>query len=591
MKRISFALFFLYFYLPILAAPEQLPVDSDGLTNGLEDFPPPQRVIQITRCVDSLEERKTPLLRLSEFLDDMRSKARAWNDQPLLKHLAFYHRIKRIYQPITQEEFMNILESTINYYEDKGIQRYVAVCHFYIGNRFYEQEQYGEAFYHHARALALFDKVGIQHIPEIGKYLHRISLNYYYFRDYERVVELMRASISQPYYNTNLVVQRYNTLAMAYLHLNELDSAIRYFKHTQEVANSLHNETWITISAGNLGRVYLKQGRYEDALPLQMQDYLYNRNREYDPIVARNAAINVASTLQKLDRQDSVMYYLGESERLNRLVKSGNPMWGQQRDEEFYITYYGVLHDYYKTKGNTLVAYRYLDSLTKLTNETNLTYNKMTAQVAEDRLKIQQHVADLAIQQADKERIRFRLLGVIGIVVLLLFIMAMLYYLLRLRRSKERLHVEKERIIQQAAQEKVEAQLAQATLELKEYMHRLQEKNELVKTFRKQVEQLRNHTMNQSPQLDELTNRLAETKLLTPDDWNNFRQRFNRAFGGELDQLKLKHRDLTSAEERIYALEKMNVSTSHMAWMLGISPESVRKARYRLRKKIDLSVA
>jgi hypothetical protein len=93
----------------------------------------------------------------------------------------------------------------------------------------------------------------------------------------------------------------------------------------------------------------------------------------------------------------------------------------------------------------------------------------------------------------------------------------------------------------------------------------------------------------ENQQLDDLMNSLANIKLLTPDDWNDFRQRFNQAFAGELDQLKLNNGDLTVAEERLYALEKMNVSTPQIAWMLGISKESVRKARYRLRKKSTFS--
>lgn len=237
------------------------------------------------------------------------------------------------------------------------------------------------------------------------------------------------------------------------------------------------------------------------------------------------------------------------------------------------------------------MAYHYLDSLTTLTNETNLRYNTMTAKVAEDRLKIQQYLADIAVQHADKSRIRARLQLIIGVIGALALLLALCYYLLRLRHAKSRLHAEKQRVIQQAAQEKVEAQLAKATIELQEYMQRLQEKSRLMETVQAQIDQLRSHAAQQSPLLDELTNSLAETKLLTPEDWNDFRRRFNRAFDGELDQLKMRYRDLTSAEERIYALEKMNVSTSQMAWMLGISPESVRKAKYRLRKKIDQTAA
>ncbi|WP_257667099.1 hypothetical protein [Parapedobacter tibetensis] len=588
MKQIYIVICFLCLSL---AAQTQQPVKLNVLVEELADLTPKNRIIRASKHLDTLIVVGIPLQQVSQRIDSIQKLAHRWQDGELAGYLHFYDKMKRGFLPIPNNEILTVFDSTLYHFEKKGDLRYTGVCHYFIGQHHYERQQYGEAFYHHAKAQELFNEVGIANIIDIGKYLHVMALNHYYFRDYERVIQLMRASITLPPFSDNLDIQRYNTLGMAYKQLNQLDSAAFYFKRTQEVASSWRDTTWIHLAAGNLGSVYIKQGRYGEALPFLVQDYQYNQHRDRHPVLARNAAVDIAATWQKLHQQDSVSHYLRESERLNAVVRKGELMWKQQRDEQFYISYYEVLHDHFKAQGNTTMAYRYLDSLTHLTNETNLRYNKMTARVAEDRLKIQQHLADIAVQQAEKKRISARLQLVIGIVGSLAVILALLYYLLRLRHAKDRLQAEKEKIVQQATQEKVEAQLAKATLELQEYMQRLQEKNRLVKAFQMQIDQLRTHSAQQAPQLDELTNRLAETKLLTTDDWNDFRRRFNRAFGGELDQLKMKYRDLTSAEERIYALEKMNVSTSQMAWMLGISPESVRKARYRLRKKIDPKAA
>jgi DNA-binding CsgD family transcriptional regulator len=43
---------------------------------------------------------------------------------------------------------------------------------------------------------------------------------------------------------------------------------------------------------------------------------------------------------------------------------------------------------------------------------------------------------------------------------------------------------------------------------------------------------------------------------------------------------------VTEAEKRLLALTKLEMSNSEIAAMLGISPESVIKTRYRLRKKV-----
>lgn len=47
--------------------------------------------------------------------------------------------------------------------------------------------------------------------------------------------------------------------------------------------------------------------------------------------------------------------------------------------------------------------------------------------------------------------------------------------------------------------------------------------------------------------------------------------------------------DITNSEERLLALEKLNLKTPEIANILGVSTDSVVKNRYRLRKKLGIS--
>jgi hypothetical protein len=501
-------------------------------------------------------------------------------------YLKFYDKIKKTILPVASKNIVAEFNSAINYFEKRGDDRYAGASHYYLGKHYYDQRMYGDAFYHQVQARKLFNKVGLRNIPDIGKFLHLMALNYYHFGYYKEVVQLMLASIKLPAFNENMSIQRYNTLGLAYRQLDQLDSAAYYFKRTQQVAASLHDTNWVYIATGNLGSTLMKRGQYEQAIPLLMQDYEYSQYLDRHPLMARNAALSIAQAWQKLNRQDNALHYLSESRRMNSLIRDKNRMWKEQSDEQYKLTHYEVLHDYYKNKGKSRMAYLYLDSLTCLRNETNLRYNKMTNKLAEDRLTIEQQLTNLAVQEVEKKKIKWRLQLIIGIVGMLAAIISMLYYMLRLKQAKDNLLAEKDRALRQLAQERIEARLAEAHVELNEYMLRLEEKKNLVQIFQSEIDQIRTTTIGQSSQLDELKSRLVNMKLLTLDDWNDFRQRFNQAFGGLLDQLKMQYGNITHAEERIYALEKLNVSTNQMAWMLGISPESVRKTRYRLRKKI-----
>lgn len=521
------------------------------------------------------------------ILDSLYQDASRKNDTDLITYLHFYDRIKKGLQYSNKEESLQIFESATTYYENLGDHRYAASGHFLKGSTHFELQQYGEAFYHHAKALELFSKAGMNKIPEIGKYLHNMALSHYYFHNYQKVIDLMRMAITYPAYNQNLDIQRFNTLGLAYQHIEKHDSAAYFFQHANQVASTLKDSTWITLSNGNLGKVYSKEGRYEKALPLLMEDFWKNQKHNHHPLLARNAAVEVAAIWQAFGRQDSVIRYLKESVRLNTLVRNGEPKWRQQRDEKFYVLYYQVHHDFYKAIGNISTAYQYLDSLTHLTKAMDRRYNNMITQVAEDQLKIQQQQSDIALQLVDKARLKTRFMLGIGLLALMTILMGCLYIILRLRHTKVQLQAEKDRLLQEVAKEKMKIQITRANQELEEYVKRIQEKNKVIEEIQSQIIQIKKHTLEGSTVLEELTHQLAHTKLLTAEDWDTFRHRFNKAYGGKLDLLKTKYGELTPAEERIYVLEVMNVSTRQIAWMLGISPESVRKARYRLHKKIS----
>lgn len=80
--------------------------------------------------------------------------------------------------------------------------------------------------------------------------------------------------------------------------------------------------------------------------------------------------------------------------------------------------------------------------------------------------------------------------------------------------------------------------------------------------------------------------KLLNSVLLTENDWSDFRKVFDQLHHGFLPVLKMKHPDLTEGEKRLAVLIKLRLSNKEMARMLGISPNSIVKSRYRLKKKL-----
>ena len=72
-------------------------------------------------------------------------------------------------------------------------------------------------------------------------------------------------------------------------------------------------------------------------------------------------------------------------------------------------------------------------------------------------------------------------------------------------------------------------------------------------------------------------------------EWKEFNANFNRIHKGFTDTLKERFPDLTSNDLRLCALYRIDIPTKDIAEAMGISQTSVKMARYRLRKKLNLS--
>ena len=81
---------------------------------------------------------------------------------------------------------------------------------------------------------------------------------------------------------------------------------------------------------------------------------------------------------------------------------------------------------------------------------------------------------------------------------------------------------------------------------------------------------------------------LLQLRILTDDEWSKFKMYFDKVFPGLILQLRQEHPNVTGAEERLFLLLKLKTDSREMAEILGISMESVRKNKYRLKKKLQL---
>src|SRR3989338_7954146 len=136
----------------------------------------------------------------------------------------------------------------------------------------------------------------------------------------------------------------------------------------------------------------------------------------------------------------------------------------------------------------------------------------------------------------------------------------------------------------------VTEQLASQVMETNLLIHELNEKEQQIFQVNKEAA-LSNLQLDLSRQtLQELRN-LVQQGIQSDKYWDNFMRHFDIAHQQFFKKLKHHHPDLTINEEKHCAFLKIKLSNKEVSVILGVAPDTVKKARQRLKKKLHLQIA
>ncbi len=171
-----------------------------------------------------------------------------------------------------------------------------------------------------------------------------------------------------------------------------------------------------------------------------------------------------------------------------------------------------------------------------------------------------------------------------GLIVLALVIIFWQY-----QSSSKNKRIAKEKAQRQAAEletQKIEKQ--QLERELASHVLQLCQQNELLISVKDKVSSLAPDAGEKSHSGLKSIERELDFNLQNKESWTQFLNTFEKVHPNFLQRLHEKAEPLSPAEQRLACLMKMNLSSKQMASILSISPEGIKKARYRLRKKLKI---
>jgi DNA-binding CsgD family transcriptional regulator len=124
--------------------------------------------------------------------------------------------------------------------------------------------------------------------------------------------------------------------------------------------------------------------------------------------------------------------------------------------------------------------------------------------------------------------------------------------------------------------------------ELASYDLSFVQKNAIFKDIQKQLESLKEKSEHKNAPVFKELSKSIKQYLSADKDWENFKIIFEQMHQGFYSKLLNLHPNLKPNDLKICLLTRLNLNIKETANILGISPNSAKTARYRLRKKLRL---
>jgi tetratricopeptide (TPR) repeat protein len=472
--------------------------------------------------------------------------------------------------------------------QDQGYTEGTAFGYYLVGEIFYRQGFFEEALNHLLKAETLYESSG----------------------------------------NTEALARNLNQLGLVYYTIRQPDLALEKHNRALTLYQASKNLKGIADTYGSLGRLSEKKQQYPEALEFQHKALSYY---EHANDVRGTSIIleNIGSIYEDLNQLDTARQYFLRSLGLNELT----------RDSLSMIVNLNNLADVHRKKGENDPAIRVSTRALNLALRLNDKYQTTSAYKDLGKVYNQAGLYKEAYANLEKGRTLYeeiygeetrRQLGLLqtffelerkngeisalesdrqlnsvvkislasGIVLVLLLAAAIISrQRLKIRQDKELIE------LKESQQKLMHVELENAHLHEHQLQHALESrskslaahtlhiisKNKMMDDIKAKLQEaLQEDFKDQRKKITNLV-KLIDHNFVQDKDWDDFRHIFEQVHQNFFDQLQKLSSEITAADTRLAALIRLNLPSKDISTILGISPDSLRISRYRLRKKLKLN--
>lgn len=412
-------------------------------------------------------------------------------------------------------------------------------------------------------------------ITELGNANAKLK-NYELSIDYMKEASLIYESENDPYYNSKVL----NYIGYYLIQLDQKDSAVSYLNKSLKLSKEVKHH----FIAGNALR---------DLASIDIGNKLFDEARE--KIEESNTFFSINDDKHSI----AVNYSLkGDLEVKNNELASAEKAYntGLRIAQEIGATsiiqsVHKGLKSVFELQGKYKSAFQHFENYSMIKDSLSSSDQLKNMQNLLVKYETEKKEKELILVKAenDKREANIKLL-IMGLISLFIAGTSIIYSIIQ-KRKKEKALLIKQNLEEKQQRELVEKELEFKQKELVAKALQLAKKNEFLQKLETEIGSLKSTVDNKINTTTDKISRMIQYDNHDDQEWNQFSKEFSSLHQEYLQRLNEAYGSFTTSEIRLISLMKMNLSTKDIANVLRVSADGIKKARYRLRKKINLDSA
>lgn len=401
-----------------------------------------------------------------------------------------------------------------------------------------------------------------------------------YYLQYQQLMKEMGDSLG--------IGKAYTSIGSCFNMEKKTEKALENYLLALPLLEKFGNDNHIAVVSGNISVSYLNLGQPQKAIPFIEKTLAIDRRQNYQHNIARSMK-DLGRAYGEAGNYDKAMIYLDSAITISRQVS----------DLENVFIAYSWIAEYSAQKGNYKKAFDYFTKYHFLRDSLIGEQTKQRIAELEVKYNLKKKETELLRSQAEIHQLEHektkKQLYVWLLLAGLLAAFGLTYKLRKDQQRSKKMHQMKQELLQtKLQQEKLQSFQLREKIGLQQHdltdlALEISRKNKYAREMLDQLEKLEKETNKEHMPAIRKLKSLATSHFQLDSDREAFSvniEKVNRAFYKKLEK---QFGRLSPNEKELCGLIRLNLSNKDIAAVKGISVNSAKIARYRLRKRLRLT--